>query len=94
MPYFADVPDSGGTATYFKFVQRMKQDGITGGCATAVAPALPDYCPDEAVTRAQMAVFMMAGLFNFPLPAGRPRSQRSAPRFWEPARRRRSRLPG
>ena len=69
-PYFADVPDSGGTANYFKFVQRMKQDGITGGCAPAVFPALPDYCPDEVVTRAQMAVFMMAGLFNYPLPAG------------------------
>ena len=73
MPSFADVPDSGGTAPYFKFVQRMKQDGITAGCAKAVAPAtLPTYCPGEAVTRAQMAVFMMAGLFNFPLPAGAP----------------------
>ena len=35
-------------------------------------PALPDYCPDEAVTRAEMAVFMMAGLFNQFLPAGTP----------------------
>jgi hypothetical protein len=67
-PSFADVPDSGGTAPYFKFVQRMKQDGITAGCAKAAPPAtLPTYCPTQAVTRSQMAVFMMAGLFNFPL---------------------------
>jgi hypothetical protein len=72
-PSFADVPNSGATAPYFKFVQRMQQDGITAGCAKAVAPAtLPTFCPGGSVTRAQMAVFMMAGLFNLPLPAGTP----------------------
>ena len=61
------------SAPYFKFVQRMKQYGITAGYAEAVAPAtLPTYCPDETVNREQMAVFMMVGLFNQFLPAGTP----------------------
>ena len=63
-PSFADVPDSGATEPYFKFVQRMKQDGITAGCAKAVPRHPSTTAPSEAVTRAQMAVFMMAGLFN------------------------------
>ena len=51
----------------------MKQDDITAGCAKAVAPAtLPTFCPAEAVTRADMAVFIMVGLFNQFLPAGTP----------------------
>ena len=65
-PSFNDVPDSGATAPYFKFVQRMEQDGITAGCAKGL------YCPDSPVTRAEMAVFMMAGLFNQFLRAGTP----------------------
>jgi hypothetical protein len=62
-PYFTDEPATDGA---FKFVQRMKLDGITGGCTTTT------YCPSAPVTRGQMAVFMMAGLFNQLLPAGTP----------------------
>jgi Bacterial Ig-like domain (group 3)/FG-GAP-like repeat/S-layer homology domain len=62
-PYFTDVPLSDGS---FKFVQRMKLDGITGGCTATT------FCPASPVTRGQMAVFMMAGLFNQLLAAGTP----------------------
>jgi uncharacterized protein (TIGR03437 family) len=61
-PYFTDVP---ATDFAFKFVQRMKLEGITGGCTAAT------FCPADPVTRGQMAVFIMAGLFN-QLPAGTP----------------------
>jgi hypothetical protein len=35
------------------WIQRLFQDGITGGCGTQM------YCPDAPVTRAQMAVFLL-----------------------------------
>ena len=44
----------------------MKQVGITDGCGTTV------YCPNDPVTRGQMAVFVMRGAFNQLLPAGTP----------------------
>jgi S-layer homology domain len=67
---FADVPNSGATAPYFKFVQRMAQEGITGGCSNN--NGVLNFCPTSPVTRGQMAVFMMVGLFNQLLPAGTP----------------------
>jgi hypothetical protein len=52
---FTDVPSS---AAFFPFVQKMKQVGITTGCSPTT------YCPNDPVTRGQMAVFIMRGLFN------------------------------
>lgn len=65
-PYFTDVP---ATHPYFKYIQKMRELGITQGCTAAT------YCPDNTVTRSEMAVFLvrgkMAGLFgdNFTYPA-------------------------
>jgi S-layer homology domain len=53
-PYFQDVPS---TSTYFPFVQRIKDLGITAGCSTS--PAL--FCPDDSISQGQMAVFMIVG---------------------------------
>lgn len=49
--YFADVP-----ATYCLagWIEKLRADGITAGCATSPA----QYCPFQAVTRWQMAVFL------------------------------------
>ena len=44
------------------WIYQLAADGITGGCA--VNPAR--YCPDQAVTRGQMAVFLVR-TFNLPL---------------------------
>jgi hypothetical protein len=54
-PYFTDVPPS---SPYFKFIQKVKDLGITGGC-TATA-----YCPNDSVTRAEMAVFIIASRYR------------------------------
>jgi uncharacterized repeat protein (TIGR01451 family) len=54
-PYFTDVPAS---HPYFPWIQKMKQLGITTGCTPTT------YCPDDPVTRGQMAVFIMRGEFN------------------------------
>ncbi len=54
-PYFADVPPANA---YFTFVQKMKDMGITQGCAP------PNFCPDQPVTRGSIAVFIMRLLFT------------------------------
>ncbi len=60
-PYFADVPTNVvGNGIPFPFIQRSYEEKITNGCSTN--PLL--YCPDELVTRGQMASFIMRGLFN------------------------------
>jgi hypothetical protein len=56
--YPVDVPT---THPYFRFVEALAAAGITGGCAAG------SYCPDQPVTRGQMAVFLAAALgLHFP----------------------------
>jgi hypothetical protein len=52
---FADVPTS-----YWAhdFIERLYNAGITGGCSTSPL----NYCPEDTVTRAQMAVFLLRGI--------------------------------
>jgi hypothetical protein len=52
---FGDVP-----ASYwaYDFIERLYSAGITGGCSTN--PLM--YCPEQTVTRAQMAVFLLRGI--------------------------------
>ncbi len=64
-PYFADVP-AGSFA--FADIQRMYQDGITTGCTASPM----NYCPDNAVNRGEMAIFLMRGGFNELLPPAEP----------------------
>lgn len=52
-PVFNDMPPS---SPYFDYVSLMSSYGITAGCSTNP----PLYCPDTPVTRAQMAVFIVA----------------------------------
>ena len=47
---FTDVPT---TQQFYKFIENIFHNGITGGCGTAI------YCPDSSVTRAQMAAFLL-----------------------------------
>lgn len=51
-PYFTDVPTG---HPYFKYIQKMRDLGITVGCSATT------YCPDDPVTRGQMAVFLIRG---------------------------------
>jgi hypothetical protein len=62
-PYFTDVPTG---AFGFEWIQRMRLDGITNGCA------LTEYCPNNSVVRGDMAIFIMKGLFNDLYPEGTP----------------------
>ncbi|MGE5413430.1 MAG: S-layer homology domain-containing protein [Syntrophomonadaceae bacterium] len=57
---FGDVPTS---HPFFQFVEALKASGITGGCSASP----PLYCPDSALTRGQMAVFLAKALgLNWP----------------------------
>jgi hypothetical protein len=47
---FTDVPSSRGD---YRFVETILHSGITAGCGGAT------FCPDQDVTRAQMAVFVL-----------------------------------
>lgn len=47
---FTDVPASYWAASW---IERLESDGITTGCGGG------NYCPEEAVTRAQMAIFLL-----------------------------------
>ena len=51
-PIFWDVKDSYWAVS---FIERLYNNGVTGGCSTS--PLM--YCPDTAVTRAQMAAFLL-----------------------------------
>jgi Pro-kumamolisin, activation domain/Divergent InlB B-repeat domain/S-layer homology domain len=60
-PYFADVPANvEGNGMPFPFIQRSYEEHVTNGCGTN--PLI--YCPDDLVTRGQMASFVMRALFN------------------------------
>lgn len=61
-PTFSDVPASSG---YWHWVERLVNAGITGGCGNQ------RYCPNQAVTRAQMAIFLLRGRYgaNYAPPA-------------------------
>jgi hypothetical protein len=55
---FSDVPTG---HPFFRFVEALAAAGITGGCGGG------QYCPDTAVTRGQMAVFLSIALgLHFP----------------------------
>jgi hypothetical protein len=48
---FNDVPTS---HPFFRFIEALSASGITAGCSAAP----PLYCPNDPVTRGQMAVFI------------------------------------
>jgi hypothetical protein len=52
---FNDVPTN---HPFFQFIEALAKSGITGGCSAAP----PLYCPDNPVTRGQMAVFLAKAL--------------------------------
>jgi hypothetical protein len=56
---FADVPN-----TYWAndFIERLYLSRITGGCG--VTPLI--YCPNQGVTRAQLAVFLLRSMYGAP----------------------------
>jgi uncharacterized repeat protein (TIGR01451 family) len=56
---FNDVPIDHWAAAW---IEQLASDGITGGCSASP----PLYCPDNPVTRAQMAVFLVRA-FNIPV---------------------------
>jgi S-layer homology domain/IPT/TIG domain len=51
--FFADFTDVPQIDPFHDYVEKIFRNGITAGCAAG------SYCPQDAVTRAQMAVFLL-----------------------------------
>lgn len=54
-PYFNDVPTGHG---FFRWIQKLRELGITTGCGQS------NYCPDNSVTRGEVAVFLVRARFG------------------------------
>jgi hypothetical protein len=55
---FGDVPTD---HPFFRFVEALAASGITAGCGGG------NFCPNDPITRGQMAVFLAAALgLHFP----------------------------
>jgi hypothetical protein len=52
---FNDVPTN---HPFFQYIEALRASGVTGGCQASP----PLYCPDNPVTRGQMAVFLSKAL--------------------------------
>ena len=66
---FTDVPYPGQPAFFQAFIEEFYNDGITTGCTQSPKK----YCPQNPVTRQEMAVFIERALGNFaptPNPSG------------------------
>ena len=60
-PGTATFPDVPTTSPQFRFVEALVAAGITGGCGGG------NYCPNDPLTRGQMAVFLAVALgLHFP----------------------------
>jgi len=51
---FGDVTNLSVGPGFCNFIEKLASDGITGGCGNG------NFCPDNPVTRAEMAVFLVA----------------------------------
>jgi hypothetical protein len=65
--YYLNVSPAPGSATFndvptghpfFKYIEALSASGVTGGCQASP----PLYCPDNPLTRGQMAVFLAKAL--------------------------------
>ncbi len=60
-PGTATFPDAPTDHQFFQYIEALAASGITGGCGGG------NYCPDQPVTRGQMAVFLAKALgLHFP----------------------------
>ncbi|MBL8212125.1 MAG: VCBS repeat-containing protein [Bryobacterales bacterium] len=64
-PFFTDVP---ADHPFFRYIQKLRELNITAGCTATT------YCPNDSVTRGQMAAFLIRGALGvapggaFPFP--------------------------
>jgi hypothetical protein len=79
---FGDVPSD---HPFLPFINGLYSAGITSGCTTS--PLM--YCPDQPVTRAQMAVFLLRGIhgssYNPPAVGGSTGFTDVPPTYWAAA---------
>lgn len=72
---FTDVPPDN---SFYGFIEQMALRGVSAGCSATT------YCPNDFVTRSQMAAFLVRG-FGLTDPGQAPASSANAVRFLEQA---------
>jgi hypothetical protein len=55
-PTMATFPDVPTDHPYFRFIEALAAAGVTAGCGDGL------YCPDDAITRGEIAVFLASAL--------------------------------
>jgi S-layer homology domain len=63
---FSDVPP---TSAYFDAANLMYETGVTVGCVGGSTPQMRSYCPNDNVTREQMAAFIVRAVTGETTPA-------------------------
>ncbi len=56
--FFSDFLDVSQAHPFHAFVETILRSGVTAGCGTGI------FCPEEAITRAQMAVFLLKARYG------------------------------
>jgi len=56
--WFADFTDVGAADLFHDYVEKLVRNGVTAGCGSG------NYCRNDSVTRAQMAVFLLKSKFG------------------------------
>lgn len=65
LPEFNDVPPA---ASYFNAANLMFEAGVTEGCVSSTDPTTRQFCPDNDVTREEMAAFIVRAVTGTPSP--------------------------
>ncbi len=55
-PWGGDLQRRSDRPPFFQFIEALAESGITAGCGNG------NFCPDAALTRGQMAVFLAKAL--------------------------------
>ena len=65
LPEFNDVSPG---ASYFNAANLMFEAGVTEGCVSSTDPTNRQFCPDNDVTREEMAAFIVRAVTGTPSP--------------------------
>ncbi|NPA06412.1 MAG: S8 family serine peptidase [Chloroflexi bacterium] len=60
-PYFEDVP---ATHWAFKYIQRASEIGLTSGCGDPDDNGIPNFCPNDILSKAQIITFLVRSEFG------------------------------
>lgn len=82
---FADVPVTADNSNHYKEIEAIYKAGYTNGCGTDPVTGKPNYCPNENLSRDQLAVFLYRAYLQVSPPPVSPSPPTSSPTSPSPA---------